>query len=132
MPGRGTKCLALAKEIVVQNVKWLQPKRLPNDFNWEKDVNDYMFVVRVILDSTNCQKHAITIFRKWIYDSNEPVALPLSKGSLDCCSLDIRNGNVHGASLFVKFSDGWIFLELEMKKKKFLVDVICAPAMKQT
>ena len=124
----GTKCLAMAKDIVVQNVKWLQPKRLPKNFNWEKDVNDYMFVVGVILDSTNCQQHAITIFQKWIYDSNEPFALPLCKGSLDCCSWDIRNGNVHGASSFVKFSDGWIFRELEMKKKKVL-NVICTPAM---
>jgi hypothetical protein len=120
----GTKCLHTAKDIVVQNVKWLQPKRLPYNFKWEKDMNDYMFVVRVIHDSTNCQQHAVTIFRKWIFDSNEPFALPLCKASLDCCSFDIRDGKVHGTSSFVRFSDGWIFQELETKKKKVLDNVI--------
>jgi hypothetical protein len=114
----GTKCLAMAKDIVVQNVKWLQPKRLPNNFNWEDDINDYMFVVGAIKDSTNCCQHAVTIFWNWIYDSNEPFALPLSKQSLDCCTWDIKDGAIDHASLFVSFTNGVIFKELETKKKK--------------
>ena len=42
-------------------------------------MNDYMFVVGVIQDSTNSCQHAVTIFYNWIYDSNEPFALPLSQ-----------------------------------------------------
>ena len=49
-------CLLMAKDIVTEHVKWLQPKRLPKSFNWENDMNDYMFVVGVIQVSTNsCQ-----------------------------------------------------------------------------
>jgi hypothetical protein len=104
---------------VVDNAKWLQPKRLPKTFNWEKDINDYMFVVGVIQDSTNACQHAITIFRNWIYDSNEPFAFPLSKASLGC-TWEINNGVIDDASLFIKFSDGWIFKENEEKKIKIL------------
>jgi hypothetical protein len=123
----GTQFLDTAKDIVTENVKWLQPKRLPQDFNWEEDLKENMFVVGVIRDSTNSCQHAVTIFRNWIYDSNEPFALPLSKESLDCCTWDIKEGMIHEPSLFVNFSDGWIFTENESKKKKLLDK--CAPAI---
>ena len=83
-------------------------------------MNDYMFVVGVIKDSTNSCQHAVTIFRNWIYDSNEPFALPLSQESLDCCTWDIKDGVIRDHSTFVCFSDGWIFKEPEEKKKKVL------------
>jgi hypothetical protein len=116
----GTKCLHAAKCIVEENAKWLQPKRLPKMFDWENDINNYMFVVGVIQDSTNSCQHAITIYRNWIYDSNEPYALPLSKESLDCCTWEIKDGVIHQASLFVRFCDGWIFQENPGKTKKIL------------
>jgi len=115
-----TECLAIGKQIVEENVKWLQPKRIPKFFNWEVDINHYMFVVGVIEDSTKCCQHAVTIFRDWIYDSNEPFALPLNKESLDCCTWDIKDGVVHEASFFSRFCDGWIFQEPEEKRKKVL------------
>ena len=116
----GTKCLNAAKCIVEENAKWLQPMRLPKSFDWENDINNYMFVVGVIQDSKKSCQHAITIFRNWIYDSNEPYALPLSKESLDYCTWEIKDGVIQEASLFVRFSDGWIFQENEGKKKKIL------------
>jgi hypothetical protein len=59
-------CINSAKRIVENHVRWLQPKRIPKFFNWENDINDYMFVVGVIKDSTSaCQQHAVTIFRNW-------------------------------------------------------------------
>ena len=79
-----------------------------------------MFVVGVIKDSTNCCQHAITIFRNWIYDSNEPFALPLTKESLDCCTWDIQDGRVVEASMFDCFAGGCIFEEHAKKKKKIL------------
>jgi hypothetical protein len=116
----GTHCLNKAKTIVTENVKWLQPKRLPKEFDWGTDMNDYMFVVGVIKDSTNSCQHAVTIFRNWIYDSNEPFALPLSQESLDCCTWDVKDGVIREHSSFVSFCDGWIFKEPELKKKKIL------------
>ena len=84
-------------------------------------MNEYMFVVGVIQDSTNSCQHAITIFRNWIYDSNEPFAMPLSQESLDCCTWDIRDGVIPAeASSFVRFCDGFILQEHELKRKKVL------------
>jgi hypothetical protein len=83
-------------------------------------MTDYMFVVGVIKDSTNCCQHAVTIFRNWIYDSNEPFALPLSKQSLDLCTWEIRDGAIDQTSSFVSFVDGYIFYEEERKKRKVL------------
>jgi hypothetical protein len=79
-----------------------------------------MFFVGVIMDSTGCTQHAVTIFCDWIYDSNEPVAIPLCKKSLDCCTWTVQESIVKEATLFVRFVDGWIFKEHESKKKKVL------------
>jgi hypothetical protein len=118
-----SKCLHTAMQIVAEHVTWLQPRRLPKCFSWENDINNYMFVVGLIEDSKNCSQHAVTIFRNWIYDSNEPLALPLSKESLDGCTWDIKDGHIDDASLFVRFRDGWIFEEQETKKKKYWICV---------
>jgi hypothetical protein len=122
--------LKTAKCIVEEHVRWLQPKRIPRNFNWEKDITQYMFVVGVIKDSTGCCQHAVTIFRNWIYDSNEPFALPLSKESLDCCTWDIQDGAVDVASSFVGFCEGWIFQTMRTDMRKVLDD-ICAPATRK-
>jgi hypothetical protein len=119
--------LKSAKCIVDEQVGWLQPKRLPRNFNWEKDITQYMFVVGRIEDSNGCCQHAVTIFRNWIYDSNEPFALPLSKQSLDCCTWDIQDGAVDVASSFVCFRDGWIFQTVR-KDMRILLDNVCATA----
>jgi hypothetical protein len=103
-----------AKCIVEEHVRWLQPKRLPRNFNWETDITDDMFVLGVIKESNGSCQHAVTIFRNWIYDSNEPVALPLSKQSLDCCTWDILDGKLDVTSSFVCFDAGWIF---KMRRK---------------
>ena len=121
----GTACLNDAKRIVERNVKWIQPKRMPKTFQWENDINEYMFIVGVVKDSTGCCQHAVTIFRQWIYDSNEPFALPLSKESLDICTWSIKDDKVEDASMFDCFVDGWIFQEMPSKKRK-LLDLCCA------
>jgi len=112
--------LFVAKQIIEKEVIWLQPKRIPKNFDWENDINDYMFVVGVIQDNHSCCQHAVTIYRQWIYDSNEPYALPLCKENLDCCTWELKDGIINDASLFVRFCDGWIFQEQDTKKKKRL------------
>jgi hypothetical protein len=76
----------------IKNLKWLQPKKMRKTFN------EYMFFVGVMMDSTGSCRHAVTIFRHWIYDSNEPFALPLSKENLDCCTWTVKDGTVQEAS----------------------------------
>jgi hypothetical protein len=113
--------MAKAKEVVQEQVKWLQSKKLKNCFNWDRDLTKYMFVVGVIKDSHNSQQHAVTIFWEWIFDSNEPFALPLNKNNLDICTWDVKDGgNVIEDSLFVNFCGGWIFYEEKDRKKKIL------------
>jgi hypothetical protein len=118
--GGGVQSLLKAKQIVEENARWLQPKKLTNNFNWEEDITRNMFVVGVLKDSGNSQQHAVTIFRNWIFDSNEPFALPLTKKNLDICTWEVKDDNVIKDSLFVSFCGGWIFYEHEDKKKKIL------------
>jgi hypothetical protein len=58
----GTNCLRAAMEIVDEKVKWLQPKRMKKTFQWATDINKYMFVVGVMMDSTGSCQHVVTIF----------------------------------------------------------------------
>jgi hypothetical protein len=116
----GASCLNASIRIVGKYVKWLQPQHVKKDFQWEKDMNNYMFLVGVIKDSTGSCQHAVTIFRNWIFDSNEPYALPLCKESLDVCTWSVKDGKVEDASMFVCFVDGYILQEHECKKKKVL------------
>jgi hypothetical protein len=118
--GGGVQSLLKAKQIVEEYARWLQPKKLTNTFNWEEDITRNMFVVGVLKDSGNSQQHAVTIFRNWIFDSNEPFALPLTKKNLDICTWEVKDDNVIKDSLFVSFCGGWIFYEHEDKKKKVL------------
>jgi hypothetical protein len=120
----GVKCLNKARDIVEKHVFWLRAKRIRKKFNWEKDVTKYMFVLGVIRDSHNSQQHAVTIFRNWIFDSNEPFALPLDKKNLDICTWNVCDGKVIADSLFVNFCGGWIFYEQEGKKEKILDECV--------
>jgi hypothetical protein len=66
----GTNCLLrTAMEIMDGKVKWLQPKRMKEIFQWEKDIDEYMFVGGVMMDVTSSCQHAVTIFHNWIYDT---------------------------------------------------------------
>ena len=77
-----------------------------------------MILVGVIQDSEGLCQHAVTIYQKWVFDSNEEVALPLCQESLDCCTWEVKDGKVSAYSKFVKFIDGWIFYEKDTKKKR--------------
>ena len=85
-----------------------------------KDISDDMIVVGVIKDSEGSWQHAVTMFCKWIFGSNEEIAFPLCKESLDCCTCEVNDGEQNVTSFFVKFIDGWIFYENEKKQKKQL------------
>jgi hypothetical protein len=61
---KGTKGdLLVAKQIVEENILWLQPKKIPKDFDWDNDISDYMFVLGVIQVSTiNQSTHRLVDF----------------------------------------------------------------------
>ena len=118
--GGGVQSLSKARAIIQEHARWIQVKRLKNTFDWEKDITRNMFVVGVLKDSRNSQQHAITIFRNWIFDSNEPFALPLTKTNLDICTWEVKDDNTINDSYFVSFCRGYIFYEDEDKKNKIL------------
>ena len=116
----GITSMYKAKKIVQEHVTWLQPKKLWKSFNWETDMMRNMFVLAVLEDSQGSQQHAVTLFRDWIFNSNEPYALRLNKQNLDMCTWDVMDGTIVDDSLFVSFCGGWVFHEPEEKKKKRL------------
>jgi hypothetical protein len=118
--GGGVQSLWKAREIMQEHAKWIQVKKINDTFDWEKDITPNMFVVGVLKDSQNSQQHAITIFRNWIFDSNEPFALRLTKSNLDICTWEVKDDNTINDSYFVSFCHGYIFYEDEDKKKKIL------------
>ena len=68
---------------------------------------------------STCRDHISQL----IFDSNEEIAFPLCKESLDCCTWEINNDERNGTCSFVKFIDGWIFCEQEKKSGKNWINV---------
>ena len=56
-------------------------------------------------------QHAVTLHGGWIFNSNEPWALPLSKKNLDCCTWSVVKGAVQDYSEFVSFAKGLHFID---------------------
>jgi hypothetical protein len=65
--------------LVQQHCKWLQLVRMRSSFDWQESIGEGDFFLSVIRDSSSSTQHAVTLHGGWIFDSNEPWALPLSK-----------------------------------------------------
>ena len=53
------------------------------------EVVDNQLVVASVVGSDGKEEHCVTVYNKWVFDSNFDFALPLSKESLDlCCSAE--------------------------------------------
>ena len=116
----GVHSLQVVKKILEERASWLCCRKLKPTFDWEKDLERNMILLGVIKDSEGTCQHAVTIFRNWVFDSTEKVALPLCQESLDCCTWEVKDGKVSRYTRFVKFIAGWIFYEKENKKRKIL------------
>ena len=53
--------------------------------------NSKQIVLVTLASSDGAASHAITIIDNWIFDSNEKIALPLTKDALDYCTWDTTN-----------------------------------------
>jgi hypothetical protein len=102
--------LASLKQVVHNYERGLQPIKMKKNFHWNSYLADNEFFVGVIRDSSGSVQHAVSIYRRWIFDSNEPYALPLTKQNLDYCTWGVDpNGDVKEFSTFVKFERGITF-----------------------
>ena len=53
------------------------------------EVVDNQLVVASVVGSDGKEEHCVTVYDKWVFDSNFDFALPLTKESLDlCCSAE--------------------------------------------
>ena len=76
------------REYARRNIKELRVWRLRSDereqFAMDLDEFDKSAIYSVIIDATDShQSHCVAIYDGWIFDSNEKMALPLCRASLD-------------------------------------------------
>ena len=65
---------------------WIVISQIDKRFNWRTDLRENELVLGVLFASDNSCSHAVTIHGNFIYDANEPVALPLTDEALDYCT----------------------------------------------
>ena len=111
----GVHSLHLVKKIHKERASWLGCKKLKPTFDWEKDLEVNMILMGVIEDSEGSCQHAVIIFCKWVFNSNEKVALPLCQESLDCCTWE--DGKVTTQGLSSSLPGGY-FMRMIPKKEK--------------
>ena len=102
--------LEKVKRVVDGDVKWLQPKWLKKNFVWQEHIGCNDFFVGIIRDNTGSVQHTVSVHNGWIFDSNEPYALPLNKQSLDCCTWEVMDGKIKEYSEFLCFEKGILFI----------------------
>ncbi len=90
----------------------MQARRLPSGYSWE-EIHQEALVLGVLRGSDGSNSHAVTIHRKFIFDSNEEIAIPLKKSALDYCTSDVGHD-----CTFVDFYKGWIF-DYNRKKRLY-------------
>ena len=92
---------------------WMQctAKGIKN-FDWDKDIQDFDLFLGVLIGSDGHINHAVAIFNKWIFDSNEKSAIPLCQEGLNYC-VSSKNEKVE----FLGFKRGFFFRENSKKSR---------------
>ena len=65
---------------------WIVISPINQTFDWKSDLRENELVLGVLFASDNSCSHAVSIHGNYIYDANEPVALPLTDEALDYCT----------------------------------------------
>jgi hypothetical protein len=109
----------LVRVVRQTEVRFLEIKALPPAFDWKNDLKPNMIVAGSLEGSDGSVHHAVTLFRGWIFDSNEKHAIPLGKEGLDFCTQTDEEVMVSGcgASTFCGFKHGMIFVDNTKKSK---------------
>ena len=80
--------------------------------DWNKDIQDFDLFLGVLIGSDGHINHAVAIFNKWIFDSNEKSAIPLCQEGLNYC-VSSKNKKVK----FIGFKRGFFFRENSKKSR---------------
>jgi hypothetical protein len=91
----------------------IQPKRMPLDFVWERELEESTILLAVLSASNGHRNHAITIHGGFIYDANEQTALPLNQEALDYCV-----STASKKSTFIRFRSDVMFRYIGKKPDK--------------
>ena len=94
---------------------WIVMKRLPIQFDWQKDLKDNEILVDVMLASDDSCSHAVTIHGNFIHDANDTISICLREEGLNYCTSSTETVN----SSFVAFKLGYLFV-YEGKRPKRL------------
>jgi hypothetical protein len=109
---------SLVRRIRTTEVKFLSVSKLSPSFDWKNDLKDNMILVGSLEGSDGSVHHAVTLFRGWLFDSNETHALPLTKQALDFCTQTEEEMTMTGcASTFCRFKHGTIYTDTTAKEK---------------
>ena len=104
------KVMTFASEVLP---KWIKPAWKPRNFDWKKELNETVALVGVLLASDGTCNPAVTIHGGFIYDANEPVAIPLCQDALDFCT-----STSTGKSTFIEFRQGFMLRYVGGKQNK--------------
>ena len=131
---KGIGSLNLAKNIVSKHVPWMKAKQLKPKakFDWQNCLRENSFLLASIEDNLGNACHTVCVFRGWIFDSNEPYAIPLCEESLNSCTWEIQDEKLKNHTSFVCFQQGWIFWERTFPGKKSRMEKASPVAWKRT
>ena len=123
----------LIRVIDKTHVGFLEKHKLPPAFDWKNDLKSNMIFVGSLEGSDGSVHHAVTLFRGWIFDSNEKHAMPLCKEGLDFCTQTneemIESGC--GSSTFCGFKHGLLFVDTTKKQKLQVIESMKPPKKKR-
>ena len=118
--GGDPSCLfrQLQLRIKETNAKYLHFRFVSGNFNWKTDLKENTFYIGTIQGSDGNAQHAITLFNKWIFGSNERTAVPLCKDGLDFCTQSEDEKKLTGRTLlFSHFTQGLLLWDTTKKQK---------------
>ena len=107
--------------VLIHKLKWkfmqmnkmaLRFHNVKDEFNWKEDLKEKMFYLGAIHGSDGNAQHALTLYRNWIFDSNDKIAIPLGKEGLDFCTQTEEERELTGStSVFSHFQQGIVVLD---------------------
>jgi hypothetical protein len=97
----------------------LRFRNVEDGFNWREDLHENMFYLGAIHGSDGNAQHAVTLYRNWIFDSNEKRAIPLGKEGLDFCTQSEEERDLTGStSVFSHFQNGVLIWDVRTNGKR--------------
>ena len=82
------------------------------DFDWQIDLEQFDIFFGGLVGTDGIANHAVVIYKNWIFDAKEKIAIPLCRDGLDYCvsTIDSRYA-------FLSFTGGFYLRECGKREK---------------